>query len=140
MVRVRLLSVAFVFALVSGIGVLGAPAKGYCQQPQVKTYQGTRYLSGGIGKGGRNALQQAAKGYNLRVVMAMKSGDYIAHANVTVETPGGKTVLQAEAQGPWLYAKLPAGTYRVSASMNGQKRQKTVKVGSHSQSQVDFYW
>ena len=138
--RIRVLTVAFVFALVSGLGVMAFPAKGFCQQPQAQTYEGTPYLSGGIGTNGRSALEQAAKGYNLKVIMAMKTGDFVADAEVTVANPAGKTVLQAKAQGPWLYAKLPAGTYKVMAQLNGKQLQQTVKVSSRTQSRVRFYW
>lgn len=140
MMRTRLLTFTLIFALTAGLGMLGFPGTGFCQPLQIKDYHGTPYVSGGIGLGERAALQKTAKDYNLKVTMAMKSGDYVADVEVTVENSAGKKVLQADAQGPWLYAKLPAGTYKVRADMSGQTRQRTVRIGSRSQSQVYFYW
>lgn len=137
---VRMLTVAFVFALVAGLGVLGLPGKGFCQQSEAKTYNGVPYISGGVGITSRTDLQQAAKGYNLKVVMAMRNGDYLADAEVTVENHAGQTVLDVESQGPWLYAKLPAGKYKVIGNLNGQKEEKFVEIVPHKLSLVRLYW
>jgi hypothetical protein len=49
-------------------------------------------------------------------------------------------LLQATAEGPFFFARLPAGRYRVTAGTVSDEITRTVSVGSRSSADVSFYW
>jgi len=97
------------------------------------TPTGVRYISGGVGAGQQQAMKDVMKDYNLRLTFAQQGGDYLASVKVTIDQTGGKMagapVLDAVSNGPMLFAKLPAGKYRVHAAVDDQVQVRTVDVG-----------
>lgn len=134
----RWVGVAIV-AMVSLLVVHGVPAQAG-DGPQVKTYNGTAYLSGGAGLDEREALQSAATDFPLKIVVALNSGDYVADAWVVIRNARGEKVLAAVTEGPWLFAKLAPGVYQVQSVYGGEVRRQTVKVGSSGQTVVMMRW
>lgn len=120
----------------------GSEAHGsiYVPDYEVKNYEGTPYLSGGVGEFAREALEQQAADFNLKLVFATQSGHYLADVNVLIESRDGNDVLRAVADGPWLYAQLPPGTYTVTAEAAGDVKSQTVRVGGQGRRQLSFYW
>ncbi|HRX71930.1 MAG: carboxypeptidase regulatory-like domain-containing protein [Candidatus Competibacteraceae bacterium] len=107
----------------------------------IQESQGVRYVSGGIGEGERDELNALSSQFNLRLLFAMQgSGDYLADVRVSIMDESGKTVLNAESQGPWFFAQLPPGAYRVEANVLNQTQQQAVRVSSTRQSHLNFYW
>ena len=53
--------------------------------------------------------------YTLRLLFADSSGSYLADIAVTVADRAGNTLLEAISDGPYLWARLPPGSYRVTA-------------------------
>ncbi len=98
------------------------------------------YVSGGVGEGEREALRAQADRFNLRMELAAKNGEYISNANVSVRNRSGEEVLNVVPEGPLLYAKLPAGSYTISADYAGKTQQKRVTLGAASSQKVGFYW
>lgn len=98
------------------------------------TPAGVRYLSGGVGAGQQQAMKDVMKDYNLRLTFAQQSGDYLASVKVTIDQAAGKTagapVLDVTSNGPMLFAKLPAGKYRVRAAVDDQVQVRTVDLGA----------
>jgi len=132
-------------AAVSLMLALGLPTAGAAIEPgampAVQNYDGVQYVSGGIGVGERNAMHAAARNYDLHLTFATrKRGAYLADVDVTVHDAKGRTILQATSEGPWLYAKLPPGEYRVTAVMNGEKRVHSTRIGPGHLRQVIFRW
>jgi hypothetical protein len=101
---------------------------------------GTSYLSGGIGDGELEMINQASKAFNLKLLFAEKSGAYAADVPVTIVDRKGSTVLEVPSAGPILLATLPDGSYRVSASYEGRKMEKRVNVRKGKQAALSFYW
>jgi hypothetical protein len=97
------------------------------------------YMTGGVGIDERQAMEEMAKGYNLKVVLAMIKGHYLADVPVTIMKPTGEKVLETVAAGPWLYAKLPHGQYTVKVSFDGKERTRTVDVGGDMKVAM-FHW
>jgi hypothetical protein len=93
--------------------------------PEVKTQDGISYFSGGVGEDERQELAAAAQGFNLKVVTALRSGDYLL-----------ETVLE----GPWLFVKLEPARYRVEAEAAGKVLHKTISVRGKGQQIVVFHW
>lgn len=97
------------------------------------------YTSGGISLEERQALSQTAGDYNLKLVFAATGGAYLGDVKVTISGPGGR-VLDAVSAGPWFFAKLPPGKYRVEATSGGRTQSKAVSVGGRGQARAAFYF
>ena len=106
----------------------------------VKDYEGIPYVSGGIGLDEREALSATASEYNLKIVFALKEGNYLADASVLIKDAQGRTVLDAVSDGPWFYARLPAGQYAVTATMMEKANTEKVQIKPAGQSVLHFYW
>ena len=51
-----------------------------------------------------------------------------------------KTLLDAESPGPLFFVRLPAGSYRISADLNGTPVRKAVAVSDRRRQNLYFYW
>lgn len=98
------------------------------------------YLSGGVGADAREELVAKEKEYNLKIVAAEKSGDYLAGVKVVIESARKEQVLDATMEGPILLAKLAPGTYTIRAISDGQTLTRTVAVPAHGLGRVDLRW
>ena len=87
-----------------------------------KTDAGTAYMMGGIGIDEREMMRRLAADYNLKLAFAEKAGVYLAGVDVIVEDQSGKQIASMTANGPWVYLRLPPGSYMVKAAFNGQSR------------------
>ncbi|MES2401124.1 MAG: hypothetical protein V4573_14135 [Pseudomonadota bacterium] len=98
-------------------------------------------LSGGVGAEERQTMHAARASYNLRLTFAtIGSGEYLAGIPVQIDSvkrPGISRVY--EDSGPLLYLQLDPGTYRISASYDGQAQVRRVHLGKGAVEQV-FYW
>ncbi len=85
--------------------------------PEARSAGSVAYRSGGIGAEERAALRAHARDYNLRLTFAAEGrGAYLGGAKVRIEDSDGHVVLDAGSEGPWFFARLPKGRYRVVAS------------------------
>ena len=75
---------------------------------------GLTYLTGGVGEDEVMAFRQAAPKYNLRVTFSSKSGHYLSDIFVTLSR-GDRPVLTVRTDGPFLFARVPAGRYKIVA-------------------------
>src|SRR6202795_2885293 len=85
------------------------------------------YISGGVGADAREELLAKEKEYNLKIIAAEKSGDYLADVKVVIESARKERVLDTTMEGPILLAKLAPGTYTVRATSDGQTLTQTVR-------------
>jgi hypothetical protein len=108
--------------------------------PQVQTYAGIPYLSGGIGLDEREALRSLANEYNLQLSFALKRGNYLSDIEVLITDDRGATVLAAVSQGPWFLTRLPVGTYRIRAKTLGESLEQMVHVPQQGQARLSFLW
>lgn len=123
-----------------GLFVLAAAAASAAAPPaKQKTAQGIEFLSGGVGKDERDAIQAQFKEFNTRLVFADSTGKYLAGVAVRVTDAKGKAVLETTTQGPWLLANLPAGGYEVKASFQGRELTRRLQVGSEPVTAL-FQW
>lgn len=127
--------------LVVGLMALLAPtrfAAAVVRPLEVETSQGIRYVSGGVGVGEREALRAMDHDFNVQLIFATPRGDYLANVGVVIQDSTGNTVLDVVSQGPWLYAQLPAGTYTVTAQLDGQSAQRVVHVSPAHQTDIEL--
>ena len=100
-----------------------------------QTANGVRYVSGGIGIEERAWLAEHGKEFNIHATFAVvPGGEYVADVQVQILASEGKAVLKTTVNGPQLMVALPAGSYRLIASHDGQtlKREFTVSQTARS--------
>ncbi len=130
-----ILSNAFI-ACVLSVAALAQAAP----EAQVRQSGQISYLSGGVSEEARESLQAMGRDFNLKLILATKTGAYMSDVGVVISTPGGQLVLDVKSEGPWFYAKLPPGNYVVEAIANGAAVRKNVTIGAQAVNQVDFRW
>ena len=106
----------------------------------VRSSGGISYVSGGVGTASTDRLSALAKDFNLKLVFALKSGDYVSGVDVTIADAAGKTLLKAKSEGPWFLTRLPAGNFKIAATLDGKTETRTVAVGAEKLRTVDFRW
>ena len=106
----------------------------------VQTVGGVSYVSGGVGTESIDRLNSLAGGFNLKLVFASKSGAYLTDVRVTIADTNGRTLLDTTSQGPWFFAKLPAGDYRIVATFAGKEARQQISVGTERLKTLDFRW
>jgi len=127
-------------AILLGLGTTSFAQESRLHQPEVRSSGGIRYISGGLGKEERDLLHQMARDYSLKLIFALKQGDYLSNVHVAVKDTQGNTVLDTVSEGPLLYMSLPDGKYTINAEANGQPKQQIAQVHKAQQSELQFYW
>jgi len=98
------------------------------------------YLTGGVGQDERVCVEPQENNYNLKLVFALRTGQYLASPMITVQDNNGKDILHMRSDGPWFLAKLPAGEYKVIVSRDGHRTEiEHVKVGQQLHT-AEFLW
>ena len=110
-------------------------------QVQPQTQGNVTYVSGGIADDWQQAMESQRGQYNLHLLFAqIGTGAYFANLPVQITDSSGNTVLSAVSQGPFFYARLPAGRYTVTASHLGQPITKTAYVPAGGSVDLDYRW
>ena len=98
------------------------------------------YISGGVGADARQELLAKEPDYNLKIIAADKSGDYLAGVQVVIESARNERMLDTTMDGPILLAKLAPGTYTISATSDAKTLTRTVTIAAQGLRQADFRW
>lgn len=98
------------------------------------------YISGGIGSVEREELAAKERDYNVKIVTATKSGEYLSGVVVVIESSTKQPVLETTMAGPILLAKLPPGSYTIKATAARATLTRTVTTEAQGLKQVDFRW
>jgi hypothetical protein len=101
------------------------------------------YLSGGVGDEQRTAIKDAARNYALELefVQGGKAPRaFLSGVKVEIKDSSGHTVLSTLADGPLLLAKLPSGSYSITATHMGSSESKSVVVAEGKLQHVLFDW
>lgn len=106
----------------------------------VQTAGSMPYVSGGVGKDSIDKLTSLAGNFNLKLIFALKSGDYLSNVKVAITDARGKSLLDTTSDGPWFLTKLSPGNYQIAASYAGATEKRTVAVGAEKLKTVDFRW
>ncbi len=86
--------------------------------------------SGGVGIEEREALDAQRDRYNLRLAFAEKNGSYIADVAVRLSAADGREIYSGRTDGPWLFARLQPGKYRLEADHEGNKQTLSLTVAA----------
>jgi hypothetical protein len=102
---------------------------------------GSANVSGGIGASEQEELERIKSDYNLQLTFAVSgSGAFLAKVPVTITDTSGQVVVEAVSAGPYFYARLPAGSYRVSAEHDSQVQARSVAVPATGAASEGFSW
>ncbi len=104
------------------LAALSFPAPAQGPQPTVRT--------GGVGVEERAALEAERDQFNLRVAFAETNGAYVSDVEVRILAGGGNVVYHGRTDGPWLFARIAPGTYRLEADFRGVTQTRTLRVGA----------
>ncbi|MDT3670980.1 MAG: carboxypeptidase regulatory-like domain-containing protein [Aromatoleum sp.] len=141
----HILVAALVAVMASQVGNIAvaqtaAPPSSDVAAPDVREFEGVRYVTGGVGEGERTAILAIARDFNLKLTFAEKSGDYLSGVKTVITGGNGRKVLELDSEGPLVLAKLPPGKYRVSATANGREQTRDANVAGTGQQSLNFYW
>jgi hypothetical protein len=108
--------------------------------PTPKQQNGITYVNGGVGEEEQAAMKAQRADYNLLLTFATKqSGAYRSDVQLDIMDARGASLVTAANTGPMFFAKLPPGTYRVSAAAEGKTFKRTVKVGN-APKEIVLHW
>jgi hypothetical protein len=119
--------------------LLTAPAAGLAQE-QLREAAGVRYISGGVGEESQARLAAQAAQFNVRVIFALKAGNYLSGVEASVWDGSGKPVFSTVTEGPWLYLRLAPGNYVMRAALGGQKQEQKLVAPAQGSRQLVFRW
>lgn len=132
------------FSLIALLLCCLVPNQGIADSPALtiaeKQFGNVAYVSGGIGDEERDEIRLRERDFNLKLLFAERDGSYIGNIDVVIVTAKGETVLEANAVGPFLLARLPKGNYVIKASMNGQLQQKKLSIVEKRKQEGVFRW
>lgn len=99
------------------------------QMPPAQETNGIRYVTGGVGLDESNAFKVQRGNYNLYVLITAKNGDFLSKLPVKIIDGRKRVILEAETNGPYFYAHLPAGNYQVQVNKGENSQKRNVSVG-----------
>jgi hypothetical protein len=107
---------------------------------QPKEQNGVSYINGGVGHDEQDAMRALRADYNLRLTFATKqTGAYRSDVQLDIADTKGANLLSVANTGPMFFAKLPPGTYRISASAEGKTFKRSVKLGTGAK-EMTLHW
>ncbi|MCR5881376.1 hypothetical protein LRS03_00240 [Rhizobacter sp. J219] len=102
--------------------------------PEVQTSGDVSYVSGGIPYEQLPAFHAARSQFPLNIEVYERDGNrnaFTAEADVRViNAKTGDVVLETKTEGPYLWAKVPPGQYKVETTLNGKVKESRVSVSS----------
>jgi len=108
--------------------------------PTPQQQNGIGYVNGGVGQEEQSAMRAQRADYNLLLTFATKqSGAYRSDVQLDIMDAKGASLLSVANAGPMFYAKLPAGTYRISAAAEGKTFKRSVKIGA-APKEMTLHW
>ncbi len=100
--------------------------------PAVQTAGDVSFVSGGVPYEQLPAFHAARNDFPLNIEVYERQGNrngFTADADVRViDAKSGDVVLDTRTQGPYLWAKVPPGQYKVEATLGGKVKESRVSV------------
>lgn len=106
-----------------------------------KSAQGVKFITGGISEDEVIALKPYIKQFNLRLIFSEgTSGRSATPVNVNIYDLDSKLVFRIAGAQPQLLVDLPAGTFTILASYNGEKLRHKFELGSEEFKKIILNW
>ena len=131
---------AYSFTAVMAGSLAAASGASANDDTTIQTAGTVTYVSGGVGTESIDRLNAVAAEFNLKLVFAMTTGEYVSGARVAIADANGKMLLETTAEGPWFLARLPNGNYRIVATLDDKALNRQVSIGPGKNRTVDFRW
>lgn len=109
-------------------------------EPVIQGAGSVAYVSGGVGSESLDRLSAIAGQFNVKLIFAMNSGEYVSNVRVEIIDAKGRNVVDAHSDGPWFLARLPVGHYQMVASLSGKTEKRQIDVAANKLSTIDFRW
>jgi hypothetical protein len=103
----------------------------------------TTFINGGIGSEEAAYMRANAPKFSLRMEFSeRRDGEFVRDVALNISDPKGRTVFSLPKAGPLTDIMLPPGTYKVSASYEGETKIQDVSVGGPGRQGKDiaFSW
>jgi hypothetical protein len=108
--------------------------------PAPQQQNGIGYINGGVGQEEQAAMRARRADYNLLLTFATRqSGAYRSDVQLDITDAKGTTLLSVPNTGPMFYAKLPNGSYRISAAAEGKVCKRSVRIGGGPK-EMTLHW
>lgn len=117
-----------------------APLASAADGAMVRNVNGIAHASGGVGDQSMNQLGALSANFNLKLVFALNSGNYVSDVGVRIMNGAGKTLLETTSDGPLFMARLPQGKYQIAATLSGNTIKRQITIGKAPLSTIDFRW
>lgn len=111
--------------------------------PPVQSQGQTEFLTGGVGKDESDAIQQVAKSWPLTLELSQAEApraEYISDVQVRIKNKSGNTVLDANAEGPFVLVKLPPGKYSIDATYESRTIHRDVTIQDGQNRKLTLMW
>ena len=131
---------SLLFLLLSFLASAGSFAQGSAAAVVEGRYANVAYVSGGIGEDELDEIRARERSFNLKLLFAERSGAYLGDVNVVVTKAGGDAVFDVKSVGPFLLINLPAGSYEIRASIDGQVQQRRLSVSAKGRTDAVLRW
>jgi hypothetical protein len=123
------------------IGAAAIPAHAQDELVLLETARATMFMNGGVGKDDEAFMRKVAKDWPLRMIFSeRKDNEFVADVHLSVADSRGAPVLVLNAAGPMTYAMLPAGKYRITATLHGKTEAHDVTLDGKAGRDVYFHW
>jgi hypothetical protein len=110
------------------------------QSDSAKASANVPAISGGVSLNARDKLRTQERDANVKLVFALNTGNYLSDVHVKVTDNKGNVVIDDVSNGPWVLAKLPAGTYTADATYNGKTVRQKITAGKSGLRTAQFRW
>lgn len=131
MTRFSTLSIALLLAL-------GGPATAGAIQ-EMRSPGGLTYLSGGVTAAESATIAASKRRFALAVLTNSKvSGGPLVDAHVRIVDAAGKSLLDADMDGPWLLAALAPGRYQLVLTFQDETQRRDIEILPAKQLEARF--
>jgi hypothetical protein len=108
--------------------------------PPVARSQGIAYVTGGVGADEAAAMRSIASRYSMRVRFTASGGEFVSGVALRVMSADGRVIFAAISDGPYLFAQIPPGRYRLLANLDGLERSRGVDIPRRGGVTVSLTW
>ncbi len=130
----------FLLFILIACGAAAAAGTAQSAQSQIMTSGQVTFASDGVGEESLRRMEALSKGFNLKVIFALKTGNYVSDVAVAISDVRGAKVLATVSEGPWFLAKLPPGKYQFTATYESESFTRTTTIPATGQRELIFRW
>lgn len=103
---------------------------------------GFKFVTGGVGDVAQANMAAKYSNYSFKLVNVVSGAEaaYVADVHVMIWNEAGQMVLDTSIDGPWLIANMPAGTYKIKATFEGQTQTRTITLQEGANQRMVMDW